>query len=146
MRHAGLRAESANSRKEIEMTDHTVADKREFFRFNCDKPLQFRILSTPKDGKPVSRMIDGSSKNLSASGILFTSSVIPEISSILKLELDYRTTNICREIDENALVVGNTLIGKVVRIEDNNDGRYNVGVAFIKKLGELPEEIKSLIL
>jgi len=121
-------------------------EKRQFFRYHCDKPVHFKILTSPKDRTPASRLIDGSSKNLSASGILFTSDFIPEISSILTLELDFRTTNICREIEENALVVGNTLVGKVVRIEDNSDGCYNVGVAFIKKCGELPDEIKSLIL
>lgn len=121
-------------------------EKREFFRYNCEKPVHFKILAAPKDKAPVSRMIDGSARNLSACGILFTSDFIPEISSILSLELDYRTTHICQEIEENALIVGDRLLGKVVRIEDNDDGRYNVGVAFIKKSGEIPDDIKSLVL
>lgn len=121
------------------------AEKREFLRYRCDKPVSFKILLSPKDKNPASKLTSGISKNLSASGILFASGTFPEIASILALDLDYRTTNICREIEENTLIIDNKLIGKVVRIEENDDGTYNIGVAFIKKSDQIFPEIKKLL-
>ncbi len=120
-------------------------DKREFFRYSCDKPITFRILLSPKQGGSKPDMVSGISQNLSASGILFKSDILPEISSVLELNLDYRTTSICREIEKNAMTVDDKLIGKVVRLESTEDGKYNVGVAFIKKSERLPPEIKDIL-
>jgi hypothetical protein len=118
-------------------------ERREFFRYNCEKPLQYKVLRNRTDS--ASKFIAGVSKNLSVSGMMFTSSFIPDISSIVTLKLDYRTTNICCEIEERALIINDILVGKVVRIEENDDGSYNVGVAFLKKEGEIPDEVKSLV-
>lgn len=119
-------------------------EKREFFRHDCSKPVIFKILLSPRHSESVTKMVSGMSKNLSVSGILFQSTLLPEISSILELEMDYRTMNICQEIEENAMMIGNKLIGKVVRIEETEDGRYNIGVAFIKKHGQLPPGIENM--
>lgn len=120
-------------------------DKREFFRYNYEEPVHYKVVNADKDKSSVSKLIDAVSKNLSASGILFTTSSIPEISSVLVLDLDYRTTRICQEIENRALILNDKLVGKVVRIEDNEDGRYNIGVAFVKKTDSLPGDIKDLI-
>ncbi len=119
--------------------------KREFVRYGYDKPVSFKILFSPKQNKTASKLVSGMSKNLSVSGLLFKSAHLPEISSILELDLDYRTTGICNEIEENALMIGNKLIGKVVRIEEDEDGRYNIGVAFIKKTDQLPPDVKGML-
>jgi len=121
------------------------SDKREFLRYRCDKPMRFKILLSPKDNSNALKLLCGISKNLSASGILFASDTCPEISSILVLDMDYRTTSICQEIEEKVLIVDGKLIGKVVRIEEKDDGTYNVGVAFIKKSDQLPPEIEGLL-
>ncbi|MBU0895000.1 MAG: PilZ domain-containing protein [Candidatus Omnitrophica bacterium] len=118
--------------------------KREFVRYSYDKPVSFKILISAKQNRSASKMVSGMSKNLSASGLLFKSDHLPEISSILELELDYRTTGICHEIEENALMINNKLIGKVVRIEEDEDGKYNIGVAFIKKNDQLPPDIEGM--
>ena len=120
-------------------------EKREYLRYRCDKPVNFKILASPKDSGDASKFVSGISKNLSASGILFSSAEIPEISSVLALDLDYRTTNLCREIEEHVLLVNTKLIGKVVRIEQKDDGSYDIGVAFIKKCDHLPAEIENLL-
>ena len=48
-----------------------------------------------------------------------------------------------------AVVVGVTaffgVVGKVVRIEENEDGQYNVGVVFIKKGETIPGEVVNLV-
>lgn len=120
-------------------------EKREFIRYTCEKPVIFKTILSPVHNNAAARLVVGMSKNLSASGILFKSEHLPDISSVLQLELDYRTTNICREVEENALILNEKLIGKVVRIEDTNDGMYYVGVAFIRKNDQLPKEIKDII-
>lgn len=120
-------------------------DRREFFRYKHEKPVQYKVLN-PADGKSVSsEFVDAVSKNLSVSGVLFTSRFLPEISSILVLDLDYRTSRICQEIEKRALVIGNRMVGKVVRIEESGNGLYDVGVAFVKKTDRLPKDIKELL-
>lgn len=120
-------------------------DRREFVRYSHNKPVNFKVLLSPKHGNPKSKLVSGISKNLSVSGILFKSDHIPEISSILELDLDYRTTGICHEIEENAMTNGNKLIGKVVRIEEDEDGKYNIGVAFIRKTDPLSHDIADML-
>lgn len=126
--------------------DNPFNEKREFIRFQCKHPVQYKVVYAPKGRHHASKVIDGVTKNLSAAGILFKTNFLPELSSIITLELDYRTTGICQEIEENVFIVGNTLIGKVVRIEDNGDGSYNIGIAFIRKTAQLPDEIKNILL
>ncbi len=125
--------------------DINPENKREFVRYSYNKPVNFKILLSPKHSKSALKLVSGISRNLSISGLLFKSEHLPDISSILEIELDYRTTGICHEIEENAMMVGNKLIGKVVRIEEDEDGKYNVGVAFIKKTDSLPPEIGDML-
>ncbi len=114
--------------------DHPDKERRAFFRYRYENPIQYKILNTPKSENTSGAVPVGAvSKNLSASGILFSSKHLPQMSSILELELDYRTSQICQEIEESALIINNKLLGKVVRIEEGENGYYDIGVAFIKK-------------
>lgn len=125
--------------------DYPLNDRREFFRYKHETPINFKIVEQPPDRVAVPKLVGAVTRNLSASGILFTSKFVPQISSIIALDLDFRTTQICKEIEENALIVKDKIVGKVVRIEDNDDGEYNVGVAFIKRSDSLPNEILNLV-
>ena len=125
--------------------DNAINNRREFFRYGYEKPVHYTQVSLAEDRSIASKLIDAVSKNLSASGILFTSRYMPEISSILALDLDYRTTSICKEIEGRVLILNDKLFGKVVRIEDADNGLYDVGVAFIKKSEELAKDIKVII-
>jgi hypothetical protein len=127
------------------MENRSVAERREFLRYPFDKQVRCRVVSSSGMQSPVSKVLDTVAKNLSVSGVLFASTFVPELSSIVVLEMDYRTTRICQEIEESALIVKNRIIGKVVRIEDSGDGAYGIGVAFIKKLSELPKSVEELI-
>lgn len=119
------------------------ADRRKFFRYRHNGQAHFKEISL-KDHS-VSDLADAVTKNLSASGMLFNSVYPPRLSSIIILDVDYRTTRLCEEIEELALIVDNRLLGKVVRIEDNDNGSYDIGVAFIKKSENLPQEVTTLI-
>lgn len=127
------------------MDKQACEEKREFLRYRYDQPISYKIISSAHGQESISRALDAVAKNLSACGVLFTSRFIPEISSIIALDLDYRTTRICRELEENALIINNKVVGKVVRIEEAEDGLYGIGVAFIKRLSRLPKGIESLI-
>jgi len=120
-------------------------EKREFFRYQHEKPVQYKVVGHSGDKDASSKFIDAVSKNLSVSGVLFTSSFLPEISSILVLDLDHRTSRICQEIEKHALMVGGKMVGKVVRIEESDGGLYDVGVAFVRKTDKLPKDVKELL-
>jgi hypothetical protein len=127
------------------MDDRSLAERREFIRYPFDKQVTCKVISSPSGQTPVSKTLNAFAKNLSVSGVLFASTFAPELSSIVVLEMDYRTTRICQEIEESALIVNNRVVGKVVRIEDSGDGTYGVGVAFIKKDSDLPKNVEDLI-
>lgn len=121
------------------------AERREFLRYRYEKPVHYNIVDSLKTRGRKSKLVNAVSKNLSASGILFTTKQMPKLSSILIIDLDYRTSQICQEIEENALIVNNRLLGKVVRIEEADGNLYDAGVAFVKKSETLPEELKNLL-
>ena len=128
------------------MQDHYHGkENREFFRYKHEKPVYYRNVGVPSQGGQAAKSLEAISKNLSASGLLFTTELVPELSSIVVIELDYRTTKICHEIEAKALMISNKLIGKVVRIEDAGEGFYDIGVAFIKKSEAISPELKSMI-
>lgn len=124
--------------------NYKSGEKREFLRHAHEKPVHYKILDLNRNPQKTPQLVDAVSKNLSASGILFSSKKMPDISSLLMLDLDYRITRICKEIEENALIVDNKLFGKVVRIEDNGSG-YDIGVAFIKKFDHLADTLKEIM-
>ena len=125
--------------------DYQGDERRKFFRYNYKKSLRYSVVSPAKGRDPISIFIDGVAKNLSASGILFTTDSAPQISSFLLLDLDYQTASVCEEIEDRALIVNNKLLGKVVRIEDNENGSWDVGVAFVTKSEQLVKEVKNLV-
>lgn len=126
--------------------EYIGVERREFFRYRYEKPIHYSIVTSARDKDPIAEsLIKAVSKNLSASGILFTTRELPEISSILTLNLDFRTSQVCQEIEERALILNNKLLGKVVRIEDANNGMWDVGVAFIKKDDYVSEDLKKLV-
>lgn len=125
---------------------YSGSDRREFLRFTCRHPLQYSVLKPQKRKSRLLAFIKGMSNNLSASGMLFTTRAkeAPKLMSLLAFELDYRAVIICQEIENRALIINDMLLGKVMRVEDNEDGSFGVGVAFITKSDTVLEDIKEL--
>lgn len=121
-------------------------DKREFLRHTYENPVRYKVLKVDQGKGKAAKFADAVSKNLSASGILFSAKEMPRISSLLVLDLDYKVTRICQEIEENALVIDDKVFGKVVRIEDNGSGFYDIGVAFVKKFDDIAKDIKEFMI
>jgi len=91
-------------------------------------------------------LMNAISKNLSASGIFFTSKINkrPDITNLLVIEVDYKTADICKEIEDRVLILKNKILGRVVRMEDNGDGTCGIGVAFVTKSDPMTKNIKSI--
>lgn len=121
-------------------------ERRQFLRCNYEKFFAYSTVNLSEDKKFMSSLVNAVTRNLSGSGMLFSTTELPQLSSLLVLDVDYRTALVCQEIDKNALVVNNRVLAKVVRIEEMGDGIYDVGVAFVTKSDRLPENIQSIVL
>ena len=119
-------------------------EKRNFLRYDYNRPIHYKSVTPTSGTISLNDLMDAASKNLSISGILFSTNtdLAPNISSLLVLDVDYRTASICHEIEDNAMIVNNKILGKVVRIEDNENGTCNVGVAFLKKSDPVLQDIE----
>lgn len=119
-------------------------ERREYLRYRCDKPVKYSAINAAK-GKG-SDLVEAMSKNLSASGILFATEKdrVPKIGDVIVMDLDFRTLSICNEVEELALILEDKLIGRVARLEDNNDGTFDVGVAFVRKTDPVSKNVKKI--
>lgn len=133
-------------------SEKSGADRREFFRLNFSSPLQFKSYSArqsaPKSPSAAQSSSKGTSQNISQSGILFqTEKNPPQLSSLLWMDLDLRTLNICQEIERKALLLNRGLVGRVVRVEEDpeNNRRYDVGVCFLTQDERDSAEVESLL-
>ncbi|MDD5438943.1 MAG: PilZ domain-containing protein [Candidatus Omnitrophica bacterium] len=127
--------------------ENAMKEKREFLRYDYDKPLHYNIVRSLKDKKIPAQFGNATSKNLSASGLLFTTGAksVPALSSYLLIDLDYRTAAICKEIEARVLMVDNKILGRVVRIDDNEDDTCGVGIAFVTKQEIQKKTVEDLI-
>ena len=125
-------------------------ERREFFRLNFTTPVRFKSCDIKDLQKklPVENSLDGSTRNISQSGILFqTENKPPQLSSILWMNLDMRTLKICQEIESKALIFNNGVLGKVVRVEEgaDNDNAYDIGVCFLRKDQKDSQEVQRIL-
>lgn len=82
------------------------------------------------------------SRDLSDSGISFVSRRLPELSSIVRLDMNYKDILLRKEEAEQVLLSDNKPVGKVVQIEDAGGGNYNIGVSFFRKCEDLERYMK----
>lgn len=125
-------------------------ERREFLRVSFKTPVEYKSVSLEKSSATAPKSVDQKafSKNISQSGILFqTSGNPPQLSSILWMNLDIRTLNICQEIEKRALVHGKGILGRVVRVEESaQDGdKFDVGVCFITQDQKDSREVKKAL-
>ena len=123
-------------------------ERREFFRIHYNQSFQYKAYRPDKAPATRPSALQGVSRNISESGILFqTGGAPPEISSILWMTLDLRTLNICKEIETHALIFNNGLLGRVVRVEENpkTPNKYDVGVCFLTKGQAKSGEVREIL-
>jgi hypothetical protein len=125
--------------------DYQGSERRKFLRCNYEQFFDYNTVNLSKDKKFMSSLISAVTRNLSGSGMLFSTAEAPQLSSLLVLSLDCQTARVCQEIERNALVVNNRILGKVVRIEERQDGAYDVGVAFVTKAENIPQDVQNIL-
>lgn len=111
-------------------TPESADDRREFFRMDFRQPVKFREFQRDANALKL-----GTGENISQSGILFKTRIVPPLSSVLWMDVDIRTLRICREIENRAVIEDRGLLGRVVRVEEDPEeaNSYNVGVCFLRK-------------
>jgi hypothetical protein len=129
---------------------HPAQERREFFRVNFAGPVKFQSYAVNRINDKISKstVSAGKSNNISQSGILFkTDNNPPPLSSILWMNVDIRTLNICQEIEDKALVFNNGILGKVVRVEEDaqKNSAYDIGVCFLTQDTKDSEEVQNIL-
>lgn len=104
-------------------------ERRMFYRLDYETPLAYKICRE----ETVSRLLEGYTSNVSQSGLLCNIKDRVHKEDILWLSFDKGTLNICQDLERQALIYQNGIIGKVARVEDKSDGSYSVGVHFITR-------------
>ena len=123
-------------------------NRREFFRIKFNTPVRFKAVTAPKSGaRSATSDVQGTSQNVSQSGILFQTDSAPQMSSILWMNVDLRTLKICQEIESRAIVHNNGVLGKVVRVEEDakTSNSYDVGVCFITQDMRNNREVQQIL-
>ena len=129
------------------VNEYKGKERRFFVRFDHEKPVHYNKVDLQGDRNIISSFFKAMSKNISVAGILFIakSENIPEIYSLIMLDIDYKIANICQEIENRVLIINNKLLGKVVRVENNEDGTCSIGAAFITRFDPLSKELMKRI-
>ena len=103
-------------------------ERREFVRLDYAGPLSYKVCKKTT----ISKLLEGYTSDISKSGLLCNIKEKVNKDDFLWLSFDRGTLNICEELERRAFIYQNGVLGKVVRIEDKNNG-YDVGVKFITR-------------
>lgn len=104
-------------------------ERREFVRLDYVMPLAYKVCKE----ETITKLLKGYTANVSQTGLLCNIKDKIEIDSIVWLSFDRGILSICEEIEKRSLIYQNGIIGKVVRMEHNQDGTYGIGVKFLTR-------------
>jgi hypothetical protein len=104
-------------------------DRREFVRLEYSKPLAYKVCKA----EIISKLFNGYTMNVSQTGLLCNIRDQVKVEDILWLSFDKSVLHICTDVEKNSLIYQNGIIGKVVRVENNPDGTFHVGVKFFTR-------------
>ncbi|MDD4941703.1 MAG: PilZ domain-containing protein [Candidatus Omnitrophica bacterium] len=112
------------------MTEHYDGEeKRLRERFECMTPLAYKICSQ----ETLSKLFKGYTINVSETGLLCNIHDSVKVEDVLWLSFNKSVLELCAELDRHSFFYQNGVVGKVVRVEDNRDGTFNVGIHFITR-------------
>ena len=102
-------------------------ERRKFLRLDYITPLAFKICKP----ETIAKILQGYTVNVSQAGLLchINAAVNPE--DIIWVSFDRATLIICQEIEKNCFIYQGGIVGKVVRVENREDGTYTAGIKFI---------------
>jgi len=108
---------------------YTGQERREFLRLEYTMPLAYKVCKQ----ETISKLLEGYTVNVSEAGLLCNISDKVNLEDILWLSFDKGILIVCEEIESRSLIYQNGVIGKVVRIQENKNGTFAVGVKFITR-------------
>ena len=121
-----------------------MIERRKFPRFEFSNPLAYKICS--KD--TISKLLQGYTTNLSASGLLCNIKDRVHPNDLLWMSFDRGRLSLFEELEKRSFIYQNGIIGKVVRVDNKNDGSFDVGVCFLtreeKNLSNIFPKVKYL--
>jgi c-di-GMP-binding flagellar brake protein YcgR len=104
-------------------------ERRQFVRLDYAVPLAYKVCRE----ETISRILEGYTTNISQAGLFCNLHQRVNLNDILWLSFDRAALNTCEELEKRSLIYQNGVIGKVVRVEDQNNGIYGVGIQFITR-------------
>ena len=119
------------------------SDKRDFIRMSFEKPFEFKVCSI----NLISELHLASSRNVSQTGMCFSTNSNPPIGTILKIKVDLETLAKCIRVEHMLFELNDSILGKVmwVRASSVEVGINDVGVAFIKTGEAETSDVKEAV-
>jgi uncharacterized protein (DUF927 family) len=110
-------------------TEFSGPERRQFVRLDYAAPLAYKVCKKAT----ISNILQGYTVNVSQSGALCKINDKVKKNDLLWISFDRSALDICKDIESNVAIYQNGIIGKVMRIERNDDKAYNVGIRFITR-------------
>lgn len=114
-------------------------EKREYIRIDYSKPLAYKVCKK----ETLSKLFAGYTVNISEAGLLCTIHDKVSLEDIMWLSFDRNVLVVCEEIEHHSMIYQNGVIGQVVRIDDKNNGTFDVGVKFLTREERKPGALKT---
>lgn len=114
-------------------------ERREFIRLNYNTPLAYKVCKP----ETLSKLLEGYTVDLSNSGLLCNIKNRVDVEDIMWLSFDRSVLITCEEIEKSSLIYQNGIVGKVVRINDKDNGTFDIGVKFITRQEKIRPEVLS---
>ncbi|MBU0503581.1 MAG: PilZ domain-containing protein [Candidatus Omnitrophota bacterium] len=108
---------------------HTDIERREFVRIDYTVPLAYKVCKQ----ETLSKILEGYTVDISQSGLQCNLKDWVNINDILWLSFEKSILRIFEELEKRSLIYQSGVIGKVVRIMNNENGSYNVGLQFLTR-------------
>jgi hypothetical protein len=121
--------------------NYSGSEKREYARLPFSKPLAYKVCKQ----ETLSMLLEGYTVNISPAGLLCNINDKVNLEDVLWLSFDKSILIICSEMERKSLIYQNGVIGKVMRIDTNENRTYDVGIKFITRVENDSPEIRSRI-
>jgi c-di-GMP-binding flagellar brake protein YcgR len=113
----------------MEEQAYTDTERRQFIRMGYTVPLAYKVCKQ----ETLSKILEGYTVDISQSGLQCNLKDGVKIDDVMWLSFERSVLRIFQELEKRSLIYQNGVIGKVVRIMDNDNGSYNVGLQFLTR-------------
>ncbi len=104
-------------------------DRRSAMRLTCQSPISFKVCKE----ETISKILEGYTKDISKGGVRIVISQKVPVGCTLWLKLDRDALSLCEELEKNALILQQGIIGRVVWVDQISDKECDIGLQFITR-------------